>query len=34
MNVGSVLAILIFTMEVAYTYRGAERQVHIILDVM
>jgi hypothetical protein len=33
MNTGSVFAILILTMEVAYTCRGVECQAHIILNM-
>ena len=33
MNAGSIFAILILTMEVAYTCRGAERQAHITLNI-
>jgi hypothetical protein len=33
MNAGSVFAILILTTEVTYTYRGVERQAHIILNI-
>jgi hypothetical protein len=33
MNAGSVFAILILITEVAYTYRGVERQAHIILNI-
>jgi hypothetical protein len=33
MNAGSVFAILILTTEVSYTYRGAERQAHITLNI-
>jgi hypothetical protein len=33
MNAGSVFTILILTMEVAYTWRGAERQAHITLNI-
>jgi hypothetical protein len=33
MNAGSVFTILIPTTEVAYTCRGAKRQVHIVLNI-
>jgi hypothetical protein len=33
MNAGSVFAILILTMEVAYICRGAKHQAHIILNI-
>jgi hypothetical protein len=33
MNAGSVFAILILIMEVAYTYRGMECQAHITLNM-
>jgi hypothetical protein len=33
MNAGSVFTILILTMDVAYTSRGAKRQAHITLNI-
>ena len=33
MNAGSIFVIPILTTEVAYTYRGVERQAHITLDL-
>ena len=33
MNIRSVFTILILTMEMAYTSRGTERQVHIALNI-
>jgi hypothetical protein len=33
MNAGSAFAVLILTMEVAYTCRGVERQAHITLNI-